>query len=174
VDVISEYKRSMSEAIALSDDEPQIVQNLPLVIFLAKRFLQKYPGLDIDDLIGWGNIGLCKAAAKFDETRGIRFSTYASTIIHREFLRCMVDSQNRGCRLPRKTYEQVQIVAHYVGEFGRVPALAELEELLERKTPLGPDRYQEILNAYRSSLPYAGELKEELLANPEEDEDDDE
>jgi hypothetical protein len=68
----------------------------------------------------------------------------------------------------------VQIVAHYVGEFGRVPALAELEGLLERKTPLGLDRYQEILNAYRSSLPYAGEIKEELLANPEEDEDDDE
>jgi RNA polymerase sigma factor (sigma-70 family) len=174
MDVISEYKRSMSEAIALSTDEPMIVQNLPLVVFLAKKFLNKYPGMDIDDLIGWGNIGLCKAADKFDETREIRFSTYAATIIHREFLRCMVDVQNRGCRLPRKTYEQVQIVATYVAEFGRVPPLQELESRLERKTPLSRERYKEILNAYRSSLPYAGEIKEELLANPEEDEDDDE
>jgi RNA polymerase sigma factor (sigma-70 family) len=174
MDVISEYKLSMSAAIEFSDDQPLVVQNLPLVVFLAKKFLHKYPGMDIDDLIGWGNIGLCKAAAQYDPGRDIRFSTYAATIIYREFLRCMVDAKNRGCRLPRKTYEQVQVVKKFVGEFGNMPSLAQLEDLLRRKTPLSLDRYREIINAYRSSLPYAGEIRADLLVDEETDDSNDE
>ena len=101
MDVIYKYRKDISEAICNDDSDSLIVQNLPLVIFLAKRFLKRFPRLEIDDLIGWGNIGLCKAAKNFDLSRKLKFSTYAATVIYREFLKYMVDSQNRGRHLPK-------------------------------------------------------------------------
>lgn len=171
MDVLSEYKASISEAIANCSEEDAITQNLPLVVFLANRFHASYPALELEDLVGCGNIGLLKAVRNFDNGRDIKFSTYASTVIYREFLKCMVDSQNRGCRIPRKTFEQVQIVVAYVSEHGQIPQLEDLEPLLPRKTPLPVYRYLEIMNAYQSYIPYAGEIKEDLIEAPEETED---
>lgn len=162
MDSLAEYKASMSKAVATASSDDLVVSNLPLVVFLAKRFSNKHPNIDICDLVSCGNLGLCKAAANFDRSLSIEFSTYASTIIEREFLKCMVDEQNRGCRLPKKTFEQVQIVAAFVNEFGKLPDIHQLEQRLSRKTALPPERYNEIINAYRSSLPYATEFSEEV------------
>lgn len=56
--------------------ERLILSNLRLVVSIAKTF-SNY-GLELSDLIGFGNLGLIKAVNRFDPTRGAKFSTYAS------------------------------------------------------------------------------------------------
>ncbi len=64
-----------------------IERNLRLVAFVAKKYYQS--GKDYEDLISIGTIGLIKAINKFDESKGIRFATYAVRCIHNEILMCL-------------------------------------------------------------------------------------
>ena len=80
-----EQERQLSER-ALKGDERAINRlveaNLRLVVATAKQYQGK--GLSIDDLISEGNIGLVKAATKFDATRGLRFAGYAVVMIRQQ------------------------------------------------------------------------------------------
>lgn len=77
-----------------------VAANLRLVIAVARRHQRHVTaGCGLDDLIQGGNIGLCRAAEKFDPSRGYRFSTYAYWWIS-QGVRAVVDRDSRTIRMP--------------------------------------------------------------------------
>src|SRR5260370_17811380 len=63
--------------------------NLGLVLFIARRY--QYLGVDLDDLVQEGNLGLIHAAEKFDYTKGYKFSTYATWWIRQAIIRALAE-----------------------------------------------------------------------------------
>jgi RNA polymerase sigma factor (sigma-70 family) len=105
--------------------------NLRLVISLARRFRGR--GLDLPDLIQEGNLGLLKAAERFEPSRGFRFSTYAAWWIRQAITRGLAD-RGRPVRLPVNAHETLAklrwIELELWQQLGRDPSEAELAERL--------------------------------------------
>lgn len=80
-----------------------IKPNLRLVVDIAKRYARK--GVDIDDLVGYGNIGLWHAAERFDSNYPVRFCTYAFRSVQSHILRGLMDIV-RTVRLSRDAYQK--------------------------------------------------------------------
>ncbi len=77
--------------------EEFITRNLRLVVSIAKHYQGR--GLSLEDLIGYGNLGLLKAVEKFDPDRGLKFSTYAITWIRQSVTRGIYDTADE-IRIP--------------------------------------------------------------------------
>ena len=76
--------------------------NYCLVIPIAKRFTKR--GVDLMDLISDGNIGLMKAVEKFEPSKNIRFSTYATYWIE-QFIRKSIEDNSKTIRIPSYMYD---------------------------------------------------------------------
>ncbi len=106
--------------------------NLRFVVSVAKQYQNQ--GLSLSDLINEGNIGLIKAAHRFDETRGFKFISYAVWWIRQSILQAIVEN-SRIVRMPMSrvgSYNRVnEAYSSFVQEFEREPSEEELADLLD-------------------------------------------
>ena len=108
-----------------------VKSNLRFVVSVAKQYQNQ--GLSLPDLINEGNVGLIKAAEKFDETRGFKFISYAVWWIRQTILQALAE-QSRIVRLPLNQVSAVnkisKAITKFEQEFERKPSPEELADLV--------------------------------------------
>ena len=106
--------------------------NLRFVVSVAKQYQNQ--GLSLPDLINEGNLGLIKAAEKFDETRGFKFISYAVWWIRQSILQALAE-QSRIVRLPLNQVGSLNKINKALGkfeqEYERMPTSEELAEMID-------------------------------------------
>ena len=112
--------------------------NLRFVVSVAKQYQNQ--GISLPDLINEGNLGLIKAAEKFDETRGFKFISYAVWWIRQSILQALAE-QSRIVRLP----------LNQVGSLNKInKALSQFEQQYERQP--SPDELADMLEIPREKI----------------------
>jgi len=123
--------------------------NLRFVVSVAKQYQNQ--GLSLADLINEGNIGLIKAAKRFDETRGFKFISYAVWWIRQAILQALAE-QSRIVRLPLNRVGALhkigKISSNLEQEFGREPMTEEIAARLE----MTPEEVSETLKISNNHL----------------------
>lgn len=106
--------------------------NLRFVVSVSKQYQNQ--GLSLPDLINEGNLGLIKAARRFDETRGFKFISYAVWWIRQSIMQALAE-QSRIVRLPLNRIGSINKInkayAQLEQEYGREPNSQEIANLLE-------------------------------------------
>ena len=129
--------------------EHLITANSRLVISVAKKYMGR--GVPFQDLIQEGNIGLIRAAKKFDYRRGHKFSTYATWWIRQAVTRAIAD-QGRTIRVPVHMGDQINKllrVQHQLTQrLGRDPSVEELAEALD----VPPKKVENMIQVARRPL----------------------
>lgn len=139
VDLLTpEEEVTLAQAIKQGDQESLeklTKANLRFVVSVAKQYQNQ--GLSLSDLINEGNLGLIKAAQRFDETRGFKFISYAVWWIRQSILQALAE-QSRIVRLPLNKVGSLNKInrafSELEQEFEREPSPEELANLLEIST----------------------------------------
>ena len=122
--ITPEEETTLAQKIKMGDQRAldKLVQaNLRFVVSVAKQY--QHQGLSLSDLINEGNLGLIKAAQRFDETRGFKFISYAVWWIRQSILQALAE-QSRIVRLPLNKIGTINKIAK---------AYAQLEQELQRE-----------------------------------------
>ncbi len=127
VELARRIKKGDKEAM-----EKLIKANLRFVVSVAKQYQNQ--GLSLPDLINEGNLGLIKAAEKFDETRGFKFISYAVWWIRQSIMQA-INEQSRIVRLPLNQVSSLtkykKAIQEFEQKYHRKPTEEELAEILE-------------------------------------------
>lgn len=124
-------------AVSIKRDDPLALErlvksNLRFVVSVAKQYQNQ--GLSLGDLINEGNLGLIKAAKRFDETRGFKFISYAVWWIRQSILQALAE-QSRIVRLPLNRVGALnklgKAYSNLEQEFEREPSASELAQELD-------------------------------------------
>jgi len=138
--------------------EKLIRSNLRFVVSVAKQYQNQ--GLSLPDLINEGNLGLIKAARRFDETRGFKFISYAVWWIRQSILQALAE-QARIVRLPLNKIGSINKINRALAELEqrheREPSIQEISRTLE----LAPEEIKEALKHSTKPLSMDAPLNEE-------------
>ena len=133
--ISAEEEVELSMRIHKGDDsalEKLVLANLRFVISVAKQYQNQ--GLSFPDLINEGNVGLVKAAKKFDETRGFKFISYAVWWIRQSIIQA-ISEQTRIVRLPLNRLSSINRISKVIPfleqELEREPTDTEIADYLE-------------------------------------------
>ena len=122
--------------------------NLRFVVSVAKQYQNQ--GISLPDLINEGNVGLIKAAQKFDETRGFKFISYAVWWIRQSILQAIAE-QSRLVRLPLNQVGSVNKInremSKFEQEFERKPSVDEIADRID----LPEDKIEDAMKATSTS-----------------------
>jgi RNA polymerase primary sigma factor len=148
VDLISpEEEVALARKIKTGDSDALcklVKSNLRFVVSVAKQYQNQ--GMSLPDLINEGNLGLIKAAQRFDETRGFKFISYAVWWIRQSILQSLAE-QARIVRLPVNKIGSInkinRVFARLEQEFEREPSANEIAEVLE----LAPEEVKDVFKS---------------------------
>jgi RNA polymerase primary sigma factor len=118
--------------------------NLRFVVSVAKQYQNQ--GLTLPDLINEGNLGLIKAAEKFDETRGFKFISYAVWWIRQSILQAIAE-QSRIVRLPLNQVGSVNKINRMLSKFEQENERRPSAEEISEQTDIPEDKVDEALLA---------------------------
>jgi RNA polymerase primary sigma factor len=137
VELAQQIKAGNKEAL-----DKLVKANLRFVVSVAKQYQNQ--GLGLQDLINEGNLGLIKAAKRFDETRGFKFISYAVWWIRQSISHAIAD-QSRIVRLPVNQLGAVNRIKKEISKleqiYNRPPTIEEIAEVID----LSPDKIGEIV-----------------------------
>jgi RNA polymerase primary sigma factor len=142
--------KNLKQTIAIIEEEEEKIQqarnelvktHLGLVISLAKKYTNR--GLDFLDLIQEGNIGLIKAASKFDATTGYKFSSHAAWWIKQGITRAIVN-QGKTIRIPVYLTEIMYRLTRVSNQLLREAGRKSLPEEVEKILGFSPDQFQHL------------------------------
>ena len=145
--ITAEEEVELARKIKLGDItalERLIKSNLRFVVSVSKQYQNQ--GLSLPDLLNEGNLGLIKAAQRFDETRGFKFISYAVWWIRQSILQALAE-QARIVRLPLNKIGSINKInktfAELEQKFEREPSIQELADAME----IAPDDIKESLKS---------------------------
>jgi RNA polymerase primary sigma factor len=142
----AEQELSLAERVSKGDAlarKKLIEANLRLVVSIAKRYSNQ--GLPLLDMIQEGNIGLMRAAQKFDYKRGFRFSTYATWWIRQAISRAIAE-HSRTIHIPVHVVELIYKIKRIARRIYQEEGIEALPEQLAAEVGLTKDRVVELLN----------------------------